>query len=92
MKKKLFCFAAALGALAGSAQAISPTVLTQSVYEKADSIHTLDVSASESGMTAVYIVLGVLLLFVVLFWFFDRRNRRAMKEIQQELDRRNGKQ
>lgn len=84
MLKKLAALLTALLALCSSALAIEPSALTQSMYEKASNIQSLDISDSGS-MTAVYIVLGVLVVFVLLFWFMDRKNRRLLRQAQQQL-------
>ena len=88
MYKKILTAAAAVPALVSSVLAAGPTVLTDTVYEKAANISLLDVTEGGSNMTAVYAVLGALLVFVVLFWFLERKNRRALRQAQEFLSGR----
>lgn len=72
MLKKLLSALAALPVFVLSAYAITPD--TSSMYDKIENVELLDLA--ETSMSAVYIVVGLILLLMVAAYLFDRRSRK----------------
>ena len=53
---------------------------TSSMYDKIANIELLDVS--EGGMSGLYIVFAIIVVAMVIFYFYERRNIRAAKKAE----------